>query len=115
MFARSRRRPVECGYLSSSRSSSSRSREPDTSSPRLSGRTPLSERLNSTSFSKRHCVLSILKRSISIGGLALLDDRAALLAHELHHVVGAAAALPAGSRALPAAERLGAEPGAGRR
>src|SRR3990172_8132918 len=115
MFARNRGRPIECGYLSRSLSSWARSWLPDTSSPRLRGRTPLSDRLNSTSFSKRHWVLSILKRSISIGALALLDDGAALLPHELHHVVGAAAALSGGAGALPAAEGLGARPGSGRR
>src|SRR5262245_63529751 len=99
MLARSLGLPVECGYLRRSASSSARSPSSETSSPRESGRTPLSERLNSTSFSKRHWVRSILKRSIFMdprcagaGALALLDHGAALLAHELHHVVGAAAA-----------------------
>src|SRR6185312_282193 len=46
---------------------------------------------------------------------SLLHDRAALLAHELRDVVGAAAALARGARALPAAEGLHAGPGARRR
>src|SRR5205085_8435604 len=43
------------------------------------------------------------------------EDRVALLAHELGHVPAAEPALAGRSRALPAAERLEARPGAGRR
>ena len=46
---------------------------------------------------------------------ASVDDRVALLAHELGRVVHAQAGLAGRARALPAAERLDARPGAGRR
>src|SRR5260221_8934081 len=43
------------------------------------------------------------------------DDRSALFTHELRHVPGAQTALAGGAARLPAAERLCAGPGSGRR
>jgi hypothetical protein len=63
MAERSGRVPFDCLYRSGSESSAWRAASSSTNSPRGSARTPLSDRLKSTSFSQVDCMRSIAQGS----------------------------------------------------